>query len=173
VGGEGVRVFDPAALVQVRRAVGWTQAQLADAVGAYKANVAAWETGRVRPSPGTVARIATALGVDPFRLTIGVRTPPLLADLRERRGWSQVELAGRIGVPRSSYSLLAPDDGGEPVVSVGGVEMVAEPGQVQCDLVGNLGGTDAADGRVEVAAGPRLDRVRRGQTADRQRDNLS
>jgi transcriptional regulator with XRE-family HTH domain len=53
-----------------------------------------------------VARIATALGVDPFRLTIGVRTPPLLADLRERRGWSQVELAGRIGVPRSSYSLL-------------------------------------------------------------------
>jgi transcriptional regulator with XRE-family HTH domain len=106
VGGEGVRVFDPAALVQARRAVGWTQAQLADAVGAYKANVAAWETGRVRPSPGTVARIATTLGVDPFRLTIGVRTPPLLADLRERRGWSQVELAGRIGVPRSSYSLL-------------------------------------------------------------------
>jgi transcriptional regulator with XRE-family HTH domain len=106
VGGEGVRVFDRAAMVRARRAVGWTQARLADAVGANKANVAAWETGRVRPSPGTVARIATALGVDPFRLTIGVRTPPLLADLRERRGWSQVELAGRIGVPRSSYSLL-------------------------------------------------------------------
>jgi hypothetical protein len=36
-----------------------------------------------------------------------------------------------------------------------GVDVVAEPGQVQGDLVGDLGGADAADGGVEVAASPR------------------
>jgi hypothetical protein len=43
---------------------------------------------------------------------------------------------------------LALDDGGEPVVAVGGVEVVAESGQVQGDLVGDLGRADAADGGV-------------------------
>jgi hypothetical protein len=55
------------------------------------------------------------------------------------------------------------DDGGEPVMAMGGVDVVVDPGQVQGDLVGDLGGADAADGGVEVAAGPRLDRVRRGE----------
>jgi len=54
-------------------------------------------------------------------------------------------------------------------VAVDGVEVVAEPGQVQGDLVGDLGGTDPADGGIEVPAGPRLDRVRGGKAADRQR----
>ncbi len=39
-------------------------------------------------------------------------------------------------------------------MAVGGVEVVAEPGQVQGDLVGDLGRADAADGGVEVASGP-------------------
>ncbi len=54
-------------------------------------------------------------------------------------------------------------------MAVGGVEVVAEPRQVQGDLVGDLGRADAADGGVEVAAGPGLDRVRGGETADRER----
>jgi hypothetical protein len=55
-------------------------------------------------------------------------------------------------------------NGGEPVLSVSGVEVVAEPRQVQGDLVGNLGRADLADGGVEVPAGPRLDRVWGGAT---------
>jgi hypothetical protein len=81
-----------------------------------------------------------------------------------------VPVGGEVGAPGDHLAL---DDGGELVVAVGGVEVVAEPRQVQGDLVGDLGGAHAADRGVEVAAGPRLDRVRGGETADRQRHNLS
>ena len=90
-----------------------------------------------------------------------------------RRGQAEpagVPVGSEVGAPGDDLAL---DDGGEPVVAVGGVEVVAEPGQVQRDLVGDLGGTHAADGSVEVATSPRLDRVRGGETNDRQRHNLS
>jgi len=41
---------------------------------------------------------------------------------------------------------LAAYHGGESVVAVCVVEVVAEPGQVQGDLVGDLGGADATEG---------------------------
>jgi hypothetical protein len=76
--------------------------------------------------------------------------------LRGQAEHAGVAAGSEVGAPGD---YLALDDGSEPVVAVGGVEVVAEPGQVQGDLVGDLGGADAADGGVEVAAGPCLDRV--------------
>ena len=61
----------------------------------------------------------------------------------------------------------------KPVVAVSGVEVVAEPGQVQGDLVGDLGRAHAADGGVEVPTGPVFDRVGGGEAAGRERRNLS
>jgi hypothetical protein len=90
-----------------------------------------------------------------------------------RRGQAEtagVPVGGEVVAPGDDFAL---DDGGEPVVAEGGVEVVAEPRQVQGDLVGDLGGAHAAHSGVEVAAGPGLDRVRGGETADRQRHNLS
>ncbi|MEV4640118.1 hypothetical protein AB0J80_22495 [Actinoplanes sp. NPDC049548] len=81
-----------------------------------------------------------------------------------------VPAGGEVGAPGDDFAL---DDGREPVVAVRVVEVVAELGQVQGDLVGDLVGADAADGGIEVAAGLRLARVRGGETADRQRHNLS
>jgi len=83
------------------------------------------------------------------------RSSATFSDLRER---------GELVAPRDD---LAADDGGEPVVAVDGVEMVAESREVQGDLVGDRGRVDAVQGGVEVPAGPVLDRVGGGETADR------
>ena len=53
------------------------------------------------------------------------------------------------------------------------MEVVAEPGQVQGDLIGDLGRAYPADRGVEIPAGPFFDCVRSGQTSKRQRQNLS
>jgi len=80
-----------------------------------------------------------------------------------------VGVGGQVGPPGDD---LAADDGREAFVAVGGGEVVGEPGEVQGDLVGYLGGANAADGGVQVSAGQVLDRVGGGQVADRERDNL-
>ena len=64
---------------------------------------------------------------------------------------------------------LPPVDGRQPFVAVGACEVVAEPREVQGDLVGDLGRTGSANGGVEVPAGPVFDRVGRGEPADRNR----
>jgi transcriptional regulator with XRE-family HTH domain len=45
-----------------------TQQALADLVGTTKANISRLETGNQRPRPGTVLRLAEALGVPPEEL---------------------------------------------------------------------------------------------------------
>jgi len=42
---------------------GWTQDQLADAVGVSRSAVAQWETGRAGQVTGNLTRVAAALGV--------------------------------------------------------------------------------------------------------------
>jgi|SRR5215472_5819582 transcriptional regulator with XRE-family HTH domain len=53
----GVRIRD------AREDQGWTQDQLAEAVGVSRSAVAQWETGRAGQVTGNLTRVAAALGV--------------------------------------------------------------------------------------------------------------
>lgn len=50
-----------------RRALGLTQAQLAEKVGVSFATVQRWESG-AEPRPSTLVKVAKALGVEPMQL---------------------------------------------------------------------------------------------------------
>jgi transcriptional regulator with XRE-family HTH domain len=52
------------AIVELRRAAGMSQAELADAVERSEAAVSRWETGKATPSAFDVRRIAQASGLD-------------------------------------------------------------------------------------------------------------
>lgn len=72
-------------LRRLRRLKGWTQRQLADAAGVGLATVNRLERGLREPRPGTMVRLAQALGVkigdvDEFREDYRER------DLRDREG---------------------------------------------------------------------------------------
>jgi transcriptional regulator with XRE-family HTH domain len=105
LGAEGIRDFRPAALVRARRKAKLSQEELAQRIGTYRQHVTAWETGTRRPSPALLVRIAAAVGVDPLALTAAGKRPSL-ADLRARKGLSQIRVAELLGIPRSTYSLI-------------------------------------------------------------------
>jgi transcriptional regulator with XRE-family HTH domain len=51
-------------LRRLRRLRGWTQGELAEAAGVGRATITRLERGLREPRPGTMARIARALGVE-------------------------------------------------------------------------------------------------------------
>lgn len=51
-------------IAQARLSRGWTQTQLADAVGASQQQINAWETGVRKPKMQTLMKLAEALGID-------------------------------------------------------------------------------------------------------------
>ena len=51
-------------IAQARLSKGWTQAQLAEAVGVAKQHISRWEKGTNKPSVAALVKIANALGVD-------------------------------------------------------------------------------------------------------------
>lgn len=51
-------------IAQARMKKGWTQQQLADALGILQIQVSAWEGGRRTPKVKSLMRIGDALGVD-------------------------------------------------------------------------------------------------------------
>lgn len=51
-------------IAQARLAKGWTQGQLADAIGAKQSQIAGWETGARKPKVDALMRIADAMGID-------------------------------------------------------------------------------------------------------------
>jgi transcriptional regulator with XRE-family HTH domain len=101
----GVKYFDAAALVRLRKARGLSQDALGARVGRARPNIIIWEKGRAKPSPAKLVILAEALGVEPSRLSTG----PAGAELADLRGWAgltQQELADKAGIRRSTYSLL-------------------------------------------------------------------
>jgi len=106
MGAAPVRCFRPADRAKLRQAAGLTQLQLAETVGTNRQHISGIETGRITPGPALIVKLAHALGVDPLQLTIGAGRQPRLSDLRERAGYSRIQLADVIAMPRSSYGLL-------------------------------------------------------------------
>jgi transcriptional regulator with XRE-family HTH domain len=118
-----VDAFDGARLAACRDARGWSQVQLAERLQQDRADgtpvplaVAArhirtlvvqvsYESGRTRPRARAVLALAGALGVDVLDL-LAEDTPVTLAILRVRLGLTQADVAGRIGVSRSSYAAV-------------------------------------------------------------------
>lgn len=50
---------------KMRKAKGWTQAELAKAVGVTQAQVAKWESNEANPSRKTLLKLASAFGCEP------------------------------------------------------------------------------------------------------------
>lgn len=51
-------------IARARMARGWTQGQLAEAIGSTQSQVAGWESGRRKPKLDALMGIASALGIE-------------------------------------------------------------------------------------------------------------
>lgn len=110
---EGVKSFDPSALVRLRKERGLSHDALGERVGRARPNVILWEKGPAKPSPAKLVVLARALDVQPWELTTAGPETAELADLRGWAGLTQQELADKAAVMRSTYSLL--ERGGLPL----------------------------------------------------------
>jgi len=89
----GTRIRD------TRQELGWTQDQLAEAVGVSRSAVAQWETGRAGQVTGNLSRVAGALGV----------SIEFLAHGRDKLTPSQVHGGDELALLRL-YRLCTPTD---------------------------------------------------------------
>jgi transcriptional regulator with XRE-family HTH domain len=89
----GARIKD------ARRKHGWTQDDLAEAVGVSRSAVAQWETGRAGQLTPNLTRIASVLGVGVEFLTLG----------EDKRGPVQTKSADELAIVRL-YRECAPED---------------------------------------------------------------
>jgi transcriptional regulator with XRE-family HTH domain len=89
----GIRIRD------ARREQGWTQEQLAQAVGVSRSAVAQWETGRAGQITGNLTRIAQVLSIGVEYLTHG----------DDKRGSSEVRQADELAMLRL-YRECTPED---------------------------------------------------------------
>jgi len=64
---------EPETLSALRLAAGYSQAQLADKAATSQPHIARIERGQTDPGTHTIARIATALGVDEMRVYRAIR----------------------------------------------------------------------------------------------------
>jgi transcriptional regulator with XRE-family HTH domain len=68
---------------QARQLRGWTQHELALAIGQHPNSISRWERGPVRPSVDVVAKISRATGVSAdFLLGLTSEPGPIYRDLR-------------------------------------------------------------------------------------------
>lgn len=51
-------------IARARLKKGWTQAQLADAIGSNQQQIAGWESGARKPKMNALMRIGDAMGID-------------------------------------------------------------------------------------------------------------
>lgn len=93
-------------VAELRRAAGWTQAQLATHAGTRLQRVGEWERGQAQPYAPQLHQLAAALGVPALELLdIDPADPPLLA-LRMAAGLTLSQLADATGLPYSTYRRL-------------------------------------------------------------------
>ncbi|MGH3737260.1 MAG: helix-turn-helix domain-containing protein [Micromonosporaceae bacterium] len=96
-------------LRDARQQRGLSQRELAELVGVYGSDISAYETGRTRPDPATLRRLAAALDLDPLDL-LDPDTPVSLPVLRSRAGLTQAAVAAAAGLSRSTYAAIERGD---------------------------------------------------------------
>ena len=110
----GVRGFDPDRLRAAQSRAGLSARQLARELGVTPGGVFSWRTGRARPFPGHLKKLADRLGCS-TRFLAPLPPRPRLRDYRERAGLTQPEMAERLGGPTAAVVLVEggsswPDD---------------------------------------------------------------
>lgn len=101
-----VREFDGELLADRRRALEWTQRELAFAARTSLATLQKWESGTARPDPKAARRVADTLGCAVSDL---VRLPgdqALPGDLRAWAGHSITTAAAELGMSRGHLAEL-------------------------------------------------------------------
>ena len=92
----------------MRLRAGLSQRQLADLTGIAQPNISAYESGRLTPSPATVARVAKATGVRPSALLAQMRDD--IVAVAARHNASNVRVFGSVATgsdtPSSDLDLL-------------------------------------------------------------------
>ena len=68
------------ALAEALATRGWTQRELADALGITQSAISAWKYGHAEPAPVTVFRIEQALGAEPGSLSMNLGFVPVGSD---------------------------------------------------------------------------------------------
>jgi uncharacterized protein len=82
----------------MRLRAGLSQRQLADITGIAQPNISAYESGRLTPSPATLARIAQATGVRPSALLAQMRDDIMAVAARHHA--SNVRVFGSVATVR-------------------------------------------------------------------------
>ncbi|MCG7524018.1 XRE family transcriptional regulator [Streptomyces sp. OfavH-34-F] len=100
----GVSNFDGRRLAQARVRRGWAPAQLASEAAVTVTVLNQYEAEERVPAPGTLSRLANALGCAVEDLCRPAAVT--LRDLRQRVGASQQEIADASGRKRSAYAML-------------------------------------------------------------------
>lgn len=156
---EGVRSFDPQALIRLRKARGLSHDALGARVARARPNMIAWEKGAAKPSPGKLVGLAQALEVEPWELTTVGPDNAELADLRSWAGLTQQELADKAGIMRSTYSLL--ERGGLPLRSDVAERIAKALGRDRDEVQRSYARTRGATGAAAAAASEQSRRRRR------------
>jgi transcriptional regulator with XRE-family HTH domain len=99
VGRAGIRGFSPAALRRYRGLKHYSLSEVSTLSGISATTINAWETGKSRPSPRTLAAVAKALGVQIADLAPVEERDLRMADLRFQAGLNQEDLADAAGIP--------------------------------------------------------------------------
>ncbi|MGA4842152.1 helix-turn-helix domain-containing protein [Streptomyces sp. G45] len=103
---KSVRDFSPAGFRAAYQGRGWSQGDVATAVGVSVGTVGRWATGKGAPSPRLFAALVEQLDVPPSDLLEPLASDADLAVLRTRAGLRQEDVAGRLGVQASDVSEL-------------------------------------------------------------------
>jgi len=98
--------FSPDRFRQARQRARLTQEDLAIGAGLDATTISHWETGQSSPGPRQLAQAAQVLGK-----TVGdfMSTPPrsrTLAQLRQQAGFTQADLAQRLGTPATTWAMI-------------------------------------------------------------------
>lgn len=101
-----IRGWNPQKLDALRRARGWTWAQVSVRSETPRSTLMAYVYRKAAPSPSALARIATALGVE-IRDLIDIPDDIRLNDLRAYAGLSVEALAGRVDLSANYTGAVA------------------------------------------------------------------
>lgn len=124
--------FKPSRLLEARLAKGFSQGELALRASVSSASISAWEVGRTTPQVDRLRRVVQVLGLEMADLIHVPEAERKLVNLRELTGWTQAQLAQRVGI---STPLLAALERGHASLTVDVGERLASELKLPASVV--------------------------------------
>lgn len=103
---KSVQDFNPTGFRAAYERRGWTQADVAKAIGVTVGTISRWVRGKGAPSPRLFAALVANLGVPRSDMLLPLSPGADLAVLRTRAGLRQEDVAERLGVQTSDVSEM-------------------------------------------------------------------